>query len=155
MARGIDPLNDPRWEGQDSQSLPDRPAHPDPSRRAEFGDPEKTPSHGIFGHLEAKHGLVSDKDLDADRADLGPVAKSVLDGEQVASIEASAPTRRRPARRTSVTSRTTRPRRRPSSHAASFAGYARASAGPQLTAENRAAEVAELVPGDDGLRASR
>jgi hypothetical protein len=47
-------LNDPRWEGQDSQSLPDRPAHPDPSRRAEFGDPKETPSHGIYGYLENK-----------------------------------------------------------------------------------------------------
>jgi hypothetical protein len=60
----MDHLSDPRWEGQDSQSLPDRPAHPDPSKRAEFGDPEKTPSHGIYGHLEAKHGLISDKELD-------------------------------------------------------------------------------------------
>jgi hypothetical protein len=61
-------LNDPRWEAQDSQSLPDRPAHPDPSRRAEFGDPSETPSHGIYGHLESKHGLVSEESLDADRA---------------------------------------------------------------------------------------
>jgi hypothetical protein len=52
-------LDDPRWEGQDSQSLPDRPAHPDPSRRAEFGDPKETPSHGIYGFLDQKHGLVS------------------------------------------------------------------------------------------------
>lgn len=71
MAAPHDHLNDPRWEGLDSQSLPDRPAHPDPSKRTEFGTAESVPSHGIVGHLDAKHGLVSDKDLDSDLPDPG------------------------------------------------------------------------------------
>lgn len=68
MARGNDPQNDPRWEGQDSQSLPDRAAHPDPSRIAEFGDPAETPSHGIHGFLEHKHNLADESEVLAARA---------------------------------------------------------------------------------------
>jgi hypothetical protein len=75
-------LNDPRWEGQDSQSLPDRPAHPDPSRRAEFGDPKETPSHGIYGYLENKHGLVSEEELDADAARGARVRADALQSER-------------------------------------------------------------------------
>jgi hypothetical protein len=89
MARGIDHLNDPRWEGQDSQSLPDRPAHPDPSRRAEFGDPKETPSHGIYGFLENKHGLVSEEQLDAEAA-LGAQSRvEALEAERT-SVQARA-----------------------------------------------------------------
>jgi hypothetical protein len=62
------PTADPRWEGQDSLSLPDRPAHPDPSKRAEFDDPENAPTHGIYGFRDAKHGQVSEAQLDAERA---------------------------------------------------------------------------------------
>lgn len=77
-------LEDPRWEGQDSQSLPDRPAHPDPSRRAESGDPKETPSHGIYGHLDAKHGLVSEEQLDADRARGAQATVESLEAEKTA-----------------------------------------------------------------------
>lgn len=77
-------INDPRWEGQDSQSLPDRPAHPDPSRRAEFGDPNETPSHGIYGFLENKHGLVSEQELDADRARGAQATVDALEAERTA-----------------------------------------------------------------------
>lgn len=99
MARGTDPLNDPRWEGQDSVSLPDRPAHPDPSRVAEHTDVEEAPVHGIYGHRDKKHGLADEKAVrealkaDADDAEALPganeLAKAILDGEQVASIEAA------------------------------------------------------------------
>lgn len=75
-------LEDPRWEGQDSQSLPDRPAHPDPSRRAEFGDPKETPSHGIYGYLDNKHGLVSEESIDADRARAAQVTVESLEAEK-------------------------------------------------------------------------
>lgn len=68
MAAPNDNLNDPRWEGLDSQSLPDRPAHPDPSKFTEHGDEDKVPSHGIVGHLDAKIGLTSDAQLRADSA---------------------------------------------------------------------------------------
>lgn len=84
-------LNDPRWEGQDSQSLPDRPAHPDPSRRAEFGDPNETPSHGIFGFLDQKHGLVSEESIDADRARSAQVQVDALEAEKSA-VQARADT---------------------------------------------------------------
>lgn len=76
------PLDDPRHAGLDSQSLPDRPAHPDPSRMAEFGDPNQTPSHGIFGHLDAKHGLVADEDLAADRARAAQAHVDALEAEK-------------------------------------------------------------------------
>jgi hypothetical protein len=68
MAAPTDNVNDPRWANLDSQSLPDRPAHPDPSMRTEHGTAEDVPSHGIHGHLDAKIGLTSDAALDADAA---------------------------------------------------------------------------------------
>lgn len=77
--------NDPRWEGLDSQSLPDRPAHPDPTRRAEHGDPETVPSHGIHGHLDAKIGLTSDAALDAEAARYHQGVVDQLEAEQSAT----------------------------------------------------------------------
>lgn len=68
MAAPHDPLNDPRWAHLDSQSLPGRPAHPDPSRVTEHGSADEVPSHGIVGHLDAKIGLTSDAALRADQA---------------------------------------------------------------------------------------
>jgi hypothetical protein len=76
-----DNTNDPRWEGQDSLSLPDRPAHPDPSRRAEFSDPETAPTHGIYGFREAKHGQASEAQLDAERAQLAQARADALSGD--------------------------------------------------------------------------
>jgi hypothetical protein len=84
MARGTDPLNDPRWEGQDSQSLPDRAAHPDPSRVAEFGDPAETPSHGIYGFLEHKHNLADESTVLASRAAGAKAQADALEAEQSA-----------------------------------------------------------------------
>lgn len=86
MARGMPDgnLNDPRWEGLDSQSLPDRPAHPDPSLRTQFGSAEEVPSHGIFGHLDAKIGLTSDAALEADAARYHADVADSLDREQQA-----------------------------------------------------------------------
>jgi hypothetical protein len=85
MARGTDPINDPRWDGQDSQSLPDRPAHPDPSRVAQYGDPATTASHGIVGHLDAKHGLFSDDDVRARRAEADRVLRQELENDRDAA----------------------------------------------------------------------
>src|SRR5947207_3101635 len=82
MAAPTDPLNDPRWEGLDSQSLPDRPAHPDPSRMSEVADADKVPSHGIVGHLDAKIGLTSDEALLADRARYHQGVVDSLEAEQ-------------------------------------------------------------------------
>jgi hypothetical protein len=82
MARGTDPLNDPRWAGQDSQSLPDRAAHPDPSRVAEFGDPAETPSHGIHGFLEHKHNLADESDVRASRAANAQATADALQAER-------------------------------------------------------------------------
>jgi hypothetical protein len=84
MARGMTDgvLNDPRWEGQDSQSLPDRPAHPDPSKFTEHGSAESVPSHGIVGHLDAKIGLTSDDALRADRANYHAGVVEQLEAEQ-------------------------------------------------------------------------
>jgi hypothetical protein len=98
MARGMageidGNVEDPRWEGQDSQSLPDRPAHPDPSKVTEFGSAESVPSHGIVGHLDKKHGIVSDGDLrPADAKDPAPVgandlAREVLTGKVEPSVD--------------------------------------------------------------------
>lgn len=106
MARGTDPLNDPRWEGLDSQSLPDRAAHPDPSKVAEFGDVDKNPIHGVFGFTEHKHGIADEKEVRAtlkaarsgttdDRPDVAvagnALAQAVVKGEVVPSVE-QAPT---------------------------------------------------------------
>lgn len=99
MARGTDPLNDPRWEGQDSVSLPNRPAHPDPSRVAEFTDVETAPVHGVHGHREAKHGLADEKEvLAALKGDSDPdplpgankLAREIVGTDTVPSIEAAA-----------------------------------------------------------------
>jgi hypothetical protein len=84
MARGTDPLNDARWAGQDSQSLPDRAAHPDPSKVAEFGDPAETPSHGIYGFLEHKHNLADERDVLASRAAGAQAQADSLEAEQSA-----------------------------------------------------------------------
>jgi hypothetical protein len=67
MARGTDPVNDPRWEGQDSLSLPNRPAHPDPSRVAD-SDPDGQAVHGIVGHTDKKHGLIPEDEVRANIA---------------------------------------------------------------------------------------
>jgi hypothetical protein len=89
MARGMTDgaVNDPRWEGQDSQSLPDRPAHPDPSKFTEHGTAESVPSHGIVGHLDAKHGLTSDDALRADRANYHAGIVEQLEDEQKVAQE--------------------------------------------------------------------
>jgi hypothetical protein len=66
MARPDNVNNDPRWEGLDSMSLPNRPAHPDPSRRFEAtDDPDNAPIHGIRGFVEAKHGIASEAEVKA------------------------------------------------------------------------------------------
>lgn len=86
MARGMPDgnLNDPRWENLDSQSLPDRPAHPDPSLRTQFGAAEEVPSHGIYGHLDAKLGLESDAALEAADARYHASVADSLEREQQA-----------------------------------------------------------------------
>lgn len=89
MARGTDPINDPRWAGQDSQSLPNRAAHPDPSRVAEFGNPEETPSHGIHGHLGAKHGLFSEADVQARQAQADEALRAELEADRQAAQQQS------------------------------------------------------------------
>ncbi len=46
------------FEGQDAQSLPDRPAHPDPSKGVDIGEYAGSDSHGRPDlSLEKKHGL--------------------------------------------------------------------------------------------------
>jgi hypothetical protein len=92
MARGSKsgPNADPRWEGQDSLSLPSRPAHPDPSYRFEAtDDPDSQPVHGIHGFVELKHGQVSEAEANADRARL---AQAELDSaeESHAAVESQA-----------------------------------------------------------------
>lgn len=82
MAAPNDNVNDPRWANLDSQSLPDRPAHPDPSMRTEHGTAEDVPSHGIHGHLDAKIGLTSDAALDADAARYHADVAASLEREQ-------------------------------------------------------------------------
>jgi hypothetical protein len=84
MAAPNDNLNDPRWTSLDSQSLPDRPAHPDPSLRTVHGAAEEVPSHGIFGHLDAKIGLTSDAQLEADAARYHAGVADSLEREQQA-----------------------------------------------------------------------
>lgn len=84
MARGTDPVADPRWEGQDSLSLPNRPAHPDPSLVAQ-DDPDTVAVHGIVGFTEAKHGITPEAEVrrnlqrneDARRAELEAERDSV------------------------------------------------------------------------------
>lgn len=84
MARGTasGPLEDPRWEGLDSLSLPDRPAHPDPSRVAEE-DVDAAAVHGIVGYSEAKHGLRSEAVVKAERKAVARGEAESLEAEKV------------------------------------------------------------------------
>lgn len=84
MARGTasGPNEDPRWDGQDSLSLPDRPAHPDPSRVAE-SSVDEAPLHGIHGFVEAKHGIRSEAVVAAERAQLAKAEADALEAERV------------------------------------------------------------------------
>jgi hypothetical protein len=81
MARGTDPINDPRWEGQDSLSVPNRPAHPDPSRVAE-SDPSGQAVHGIVGFDEAKHNLTPEAEVRANLARSDAAFREELEGER-------------------------------------------------------------------------
>jgi hypothetical protein len=54
------------FEGQDALSLPDRPAHPDPSKGVDdLAGYEKSAMHGIVGHHDKKHGLASRAEVEA------------------------------------------------------------------------------------------
>jgi hypothetical protein len=81
MARGTDPVNDPRWEGQDSLSLPNRPAHPDPSRMAD-SDPDGQAVHGIVGHTDKKHGLIPEDEVRANIAANDAAYRAELETER-------------------------------------------------------------------------
>jgi hypothetical protein len=81
MARGTDPVNDPRWEGQDSLSLPNRPAHPDPSRVAD-SDPDGQAVHGIHGHTDKKHGLIPEDEVRANIAANDAAYRAELETER-------------------------------------------------------------------------
>jgi hypothetical protein len=83
-----DPNNDPRWEGLDSVSLPNRPAHPDPSRKYEHTpDPDNAPVHGIVGHVEAKHGYPGAVDEDGEAKTPGDeVREAILSGDAVHEV---------------------------------------------------------------------
>lgn len=81
MARGTDPVADPRWEGQDSLSLPNRPAHPDPSRVAD-SDPDAQAVHGIVGFTDKKHGLTAEDEVRANLAANDAAYRAELETER-------------------------------------------------------------------------